>query len=158
MKQPTASPHPVPTRLSNPDSAAKVLQAMLALQAVVDGGSLEPSLLDLVKLRASQINHCAFCINMHLLDALKLGERPHRLYLLDAWAESPVYTPRERAALRWTEALTRLPDDHVDEAVFAEARGVFTETELLELTLAIIAINGWNRLNVGFRVPPQLEN
>lgn len=131
---------------------------MLALQGVVNASKLEATLLELVKMRASQINHCAFCLNMHAQDALRQGEELHRLYLLEAWEEAPVYTARERAALRWTEALTRLPSDHVDDATYAAVRQEFTETELLELTLAIITINGWNRINVGFRVPPQLEN
>ncbi|MBI2515473.1 MAG: carboxymuconolactone decarboxylase family protein [Opitutae bacterium] len=146
----------MPTRLSSYDSAPHVLQAMLALQGVVNASKLEHSLLELVKMRASQINHCAFCLNMHAQDALKQGEKFHRLYLLDAWEEAPIYTARERAAIRWTEALTRLPSDHVGDETFAEVRREFTEVELLELTLAIITINGWNRLNVGFRVPPQL--
>lgn len=131
---------------------------MLALQGVVNASKLEATLLELVKMRASQINHCAFCLNMHAQDALRQGEELHRLYLLEAWEEAPVYTARERAALRWTEALTRLPSGHVDDATYAAVRQEFTETELLELTLAIITINGWNRINVGFRVPPQLEN
>lgn len=126
---------------------------MSALQQVVNQSSLEPALLELVKLRASQINRCAFCIDMHVRDAQKRGERADRLYLLNAWNEVAIYSARERAALRWTEALTRLPEG-VSDDVFAEASGEFAEEELLELTLAIVAINGWNRFNVGFRVPP----
>lgn len=127
---------------------------MMALQKVVNQISLEPELVELVKLRASQINRCAFCIDMHFRDAQAQGESTERLYLLDAWQEVDVYSPRERAALAWTEALTRLPDAAVSDEVFAEASAHLTEAELLELTLAIVAINGWNRLNVGFRIPP----
>lgn len=140
-------------RLKNRDAAPAVWAAMSALQDVVNRSRLEPAVLELAKLRASQLNHCAFCIDMHVRDALERGERPERLYLLDAWSEVGIYSARERAALRWTEALTRLPDGVPDE-LYAEASAEFTEAELLELTLAIIAINGWNRLNVGFRVPP----
>ncbi|MBI3885852.1 MAG: carboxymuconolactone decarboxylase family protein [Opitutae bacterium] len=135
-------------------AAPEVLQAMLALQQAVNQGGLESSLLELVRLRASQINRCAFCIDMHFREARTRGEHDHRLYLLDAWEEVSVYSPRERAALRWTEALTRLPGEGVPDAVFAAVRPEFTDAELFQLTLAIVAINGWNRLNVGFRVPP----
>ncbi|HTJ00473.1 MAG TPA: carboxymuconolactone decarboxylase family protein [Dongiaceae bacterium] len=145
------------TRLENRLAAPAVLPAMLALQQVVNESSLESSLVELVKLRASQINRCAFCIDMHYADALARGERADRLYLLDAWEETDRYTPRERAALHWAEAVTRLPDAGVSDAVFAQARANFSEAELQELTLAIVAINGWNRFNVAFRVPPGTE-
>lgn len=145
------------TRLENRLAAPAVLPAMLALQQVVNKSSLEPSLVELVKLRASQINRCAFCIDMHYADALARGERADRLYLLDAWEETDRYTARERAALHWAEAVTRLPDAGVSDAVFAQARASFSEAELQELTLAIVAINGWNRFNVAFRVPPGTE-
>ena len=128
---------------------------MMALQHAVNQLPLDPRLLDLVKLRASQINRCAFCIDLHVRDASARGETPERLHLLPAWEEVGVYTARERAALRWTEALTRLSDAAVADAVYEEARKEFTEAELLDLTLAIVAINGWNRFNVGFRVPPR---
>jgi AhpD family alkylhydroperoxidase len=141
-------------RLKNKQAAAPVWETMMAMQQVVNRSSLEPALLELVKLRASQINGCAYCIDLHYRRALEKGEQPNRLYLLDAWPEVEIYSARERAALRWTEALTRLADKGVSDAVYASARGEFTEAELLELTLAIIAINGWNRLNVGFRMPP----
>jgi AhpD family alkylhydroperoxidase len=130
---------------------------MLALQQVVNACSLEPALLERVKLRTSQINRCAFCIDMHYAEALARGERADWLYLLDAWEEAGGYTARERAALHWAEALTRLPDAAVSDAVFEIARASFSEAELQELTLAIVAINGWNRFNVGFRVPPGTE-
>lgn len=141
-------------RLQNRQASPAVWAAMSALQQTVNRSTLEPALLELVKLRASQINRCAFCIDMHFRDARAHGERLDRLYLLDAWEEVAIYSARERAALRWTEALTRLPDGGVPDATFAEASAVFSEAELLELTLAIVAINGWNRFNVGFRVPP----
>lgn len=144
-------------RLENRLAAPAVLPAMLALQQVVNESSLESSLVELVKLRASQINRCAFCIDMHYADALARGERADRLYLLDAWEETDRYTARERAALQWAEAVTRLPDAGVSDAVFAQARTNFSEAELQELTLAIVAINGWNRFNVAFRVPPGTE-
>jgi AhpD family alkylhydroperoxidase len=141
-------------RLTNPNAAPAVLSAMLALQKVVNQCGLEPSLMDLVKLRASQINGCAFCIDMHFQDAKKQGENDNRLYLLDAWREVAVYSPRERAALAWTEALTRITGGPVSDEVFLEASSEFNEAELLNLTLLIVAINGWNRFNVGFRIPP----
>ena len=143
------------TRLKSPQAAGEIYRAMKALQNAVDRCSLDARLLDLVKLRASQINGCAFCIDMHFRDALKGGERIDRLYLLDAWREVGLYSARERAALAWAEEMTRLSSgDGVSDVTFEAASAVFTETELFELTLAIIAINGWNRLNVGFRVPP----
>jgi AhpD family alkylhydroperoxidase len=115
---------------------------------------LDTRLLELVKLRASQINRCAFCLELHAREAAAHGETPERLHLLPAWAEVSLYSSRERAALRWTEALTRLAGDAVSDEVFAEASAHFSEQELLELTLAVIAINSWNRLNVAFRVAP----
>ena len=127
---------------------------MMALQQAVNRNGLEPALLELVKLRASQINGCAFCLDLHFRAAQARGERVDRLYLLDAWTEVAVYSARERAALRWTEALTRLAGEPVSDDVYATARAEFSEAELLDLTLAIVAINGWNRFNVAFRVPP----
>ena len=130
------------------------LQAMFGLQKAVNESGLEPALLELVKMRASQINGCAFCLDMHYRDARKAGESEQRLYLLSAWRESPGYTARERAALHWTEVLTTVAGKGVSDEDFAEARGQFSEAELAYLTLAIVAINGWNRINVGFRTPP----
>jgi AhpD family alkylhydroperoxidase len=112
---------------------------------------LEDSLLELVKIRASQINGCAFCLHMHTADARKHGETEERLYLLDAWRESPLYSERERAALAWTEALTLLPETHAPDNVYESLRAHFTEEEQVMLTLLIVAINGWNRIQVGFR-------
>ena len=146
------------SRLTNPSAGAGIYRAMRTLQDAANRSTIDPLLLDLVKLRASQINGCAFCIDMHVRDAEKKGEKAHRLYLLNAWQEVDVYSARERAALRWTEALTHLAGSSgVSDAVFEQVRAEFSEAELLELTLTIIAINGWNRLNVGFRVPPTLE-
>lgn len=128
---------------------------MMALQQAANRSALERPLLELVKLRASQINGCAFCIDMHAREAKHAGETDERLHLLNAWEEAGVYTPRECAALRWTEALTRLAGNPVSETVFAEVRAEFSEEEMTDLTLAIVAINGWNRFSVGFRVPPR---
>jgi AhpD family alkylhydroperoxidase len=141
-------------RLSYAKAAPATMQAMLALQGVVNRCGLESSTLELVKTRASQINGCAFCIDMHVRDALEAGETQERLCLLNAWREVDVYTPREKAALHWTEVLTRLADSHVSDEDYAIARAEFSETELANLTLAIVTINGWNRFNAGFRIPP----
>ena len=115
---------------------------------------LEHSLLELVKTRASQINGCAFCLDMHTKDARAAGETEQRLYALSAWQETPFFTDRERAALAWTEAVTRVADTHVPDDVFDLVRQQFTEKELADLTLAIVTINGWNRLSVAFRKVP----
>jgi AhpD family alkylhydroperoxidase len=131
-------------------------KAMFGLQAYVDQSSLERSLLDLVKIRASQMNGCAFCLVMHTNDARKHGETDERMHLLNAWREASVFTARERAALAWVEAVTLVTDGHVSDDVYAEARGEFSEQELVDLTAATIAINGWNRLCIAFRAMPQL--
>jgi AhpD family alkylhydroperoxidase len=120
-------------------------------------GGLEESLMELVKIRASQINGCAFCLHMHTTAARKQGESEERLYLLDAWRESPFYTPRERAALAWTEALTLVSETHAPDDVYQELRVHFTEQEQVTLTLLIVAINGWNRIQVGFRAVHPVE-
>jgi len=129
----------------------RALQAMLGLQTYVNNSGLEHNLLELVKMRASQINGCGYCLDMHTKDALAAGETAQRLFLLDAWREAPFYSARERAALEWTEALTILHEEHVPDAAFAAAREHFSEEELVNLSLAIVAINGWNRLMIGFR-------
>ena len=128
-------------------------RAMLNLQKEVDASGLEHSLLELVKMRGSQINGCAYCLDMHSKDARAAGETEQRLYALSAWHEAPFYTPRERAALAWTESVTRVGDTHVPDDVYAEARAHFSEQEIVALTFALVAINGWNRLCVSFRVP-----
>ena len=136
----------------NPNRAAPgAMQVMLALEGHVQSSGLEPSLIELVKTRASQINGCAFCIHMHTRDALARGETAERLFLLDAWRESPLYSERERAALAWTEALTLVAQTHAPDADYEAARRHLAEAELVELTLLIATINGWNRIAIGFR-------
>jgi AhpD family alkylhydroperoxidase len=115
---------------------------------------LEEPLLDLINLRASQINGCAYCLDMHWKDLRAIGENEQRLYSLDAWRESPFYSDRERAALEWTEAVTLITNGHVPDEVYEEVRPHFSEKELSDLTLAIVAINGWNRLNISARTVP----
>ena len=131
--------------------APGAFDAMLQIQKYVDNSGLERSLMELVKMRASQINGCAYCIDMHSKDARTLGETEQRLYGLNAWHESPFYTDRERAALAWTEAITRISETQAPDEVYEEARKQFNEKELVDLTMVIIAINGWNRLAIGFR-------
>ena len=141
-------------RLPNASPAAqqRVLKALLGLGVAHDTG-LEPKLLELVKMRASQINGCAFCLDMHTKDARAMGETEQRLYLLPAWREADLYSERERAALAWTEALTDIAEDRVPDEVYDEVRPHFTDDELAFLTLAIVAINSFNRFNVAFRMP-----
>jgi AhpD family alkylhydroperoxidase len=141
-------------RFKDLNAAAHAMKAMLGLEGAVESAGLEPGLVDLVKLRASQINGCAYCLNMHFQEAKGRGETDQRLYLLDAWRESPVYTDRERAALAWTDAVTLITAGHVPDEVFGEAREQFSEEELANLTLAVVAINGWNRFNIAFRNMP----
>jgi AhpD family alkylhydroperoxidase len=126
-------------------------KAMFGLQAAVDHSGLEHSLVDLVKVRASQINHCAYCIDMHFKDASARGESDERLYMLDAWREAPFYSDRERAALLWCETLTLIAERGAPDDVFEEVRKEFTDEEIANLTLAIVAINGWNRIMIGIR-------
>ncbi len=142
------------TRLRYATASPDAYQAMLSLEKFIRGCGLPHPLLELVKLRASQINGCAFCLDMHWKDARAAGETEERLYMLDAWEEATVYTPRERAALALTEAVTRVAETHVPDAVYEEARRHFSEAELVDLTLAIVTINGWNRLAVSFRSEP----
>ena len=132
-------------------------QAVGALQSYVDKSGLDPKLRELIKIRASQINGCAYCIAMHTRDARKQGETEERIYLLDAWREMPLYTEKERAALEWVEAITLLTQGHVSDEVFETVRKQFSEKELVELTAAAVVINTWNRLSIAFRVPPQVS-
>jgi len=125
--------------------------ALISISTAVRQSGLDPKLVELVKIRASQINGCAFCLNMHVVEAREGGESDARMHVLAAWHESPAFTARERAALAWTEALTRIERSHVPDAVFAEASAEFDETELAQLTSAIIAINSWNRIAVAYR-------
>jgi AhpD family alkylhydroperoxidase len=129
-------------------------KAMSALESYVRQCGLEHSLLELVKTRASQINGCAFCLDMHTKDARAAGETEQRLYTLSAWRETPFFSDRERAALAWTEAVTRVADTHVPDDVFELVSKHFSEKELADLTLAIVTINGWNRLAIAFRKVP----
>jgi AhpD family alkylhydroperoxidase len=141
-------------RFSHLKAAPGVFKAMLGLTQYLHACGLEESLLTLVDLRASQINGCAYCIDMHWKDLRALGESEQRLYSLDAWRESPFYTDRERAALEWTEALTLIADGHVPDEVYESVRLHFNEKELSDLTLAVVGINGWNRLNISARTVP----
>jgi AhpD family alkylhydroperoxidase len=129
-------------------------KAMWTLENYVRHCGLEPSLLELVKFRASQINGCAYCIDMHSKDARAHGETEQRLYALSAWRETPFFTDRERAALAWTEAVTEVAHSHVPDEVYELARQHFSEKELVDLTLAVVVINGWNRLAISFRKVP----
>jgi len=139
----------------NLNSTPGVYQAMFALETYVRKSSgLESSLLELVRMRASQINGCAFCLDMHSKDARADGETEERLYCLPAWRETPFYSDRERAALEWTEAVTLVFKDHVPDEIFERVRQQFSEEELAHLTLAIVAINGWNRFSIAFRAVP----
>ncbi len=139
------------TRIDFSHVAPGAFRAMFGLEKYVRESGLESSLLHLIKMRASQINGCAYCLDMHSKDARAAGETEQRLYVLNAWREAPFYTERERAALAWTESLTLISKNDVSDEVYAEARKHFTEEELVNLSLAIIAINGWNRLSIGFR-------
>ena len=131
--------------------APDAYKAMLGLDGYLHGSGLAASLLELVKLRASQINGCAYCIDMHWKEARAAGESDQRLYGLDAWREAPYYDERERAALEWTEALTRITDGHVPDAVFEAVRAHFSERELVDITWAAAAINAWNRMAIAMR-------
>src|ERR1700748_1351373 len=139
-------------RMNYYQAAPDTIKALLALEEQTQASGLEKSLIELVKTRASQINGCAFCINMHTQDARKQGETEQRLYLLNAWRESPVYTDRERAALAWTEALTLIAETHAPDDLYEEVRAQFNDKEMTDLTLLIGAINVWNRLAIGFRM------
>jgi AhpD family alkylhydroperoxidase len=124
---------------------------MSGLEQYVSQSGLERSLLELVKIRASQLNGCAYCLDMHTKDARVGGETEQRIYLLSAWQEAPFYTPRERAALAWTEAVTQIAADGVGDALYESVRAEFNDKEIIDLTMAVIAINGWNRLAITFR-------
>jgi len=141
-------------RLEIAKVAPQAYRAMSALESYTRNSGLETALLELVRLRASQINGCAFCIDMHTKDARAAGESEQRLYALTAWRETPFFTARERAALAWTEALTLIMETHAPDDVYGEARDQFSAEELANLTMAIVAINGWNRIALGFRTVP----
>lgn len=138
-------------RLNPYKAAPKGMEALGALESHIQKSGLEQSLIELVKTRASQINGCAYCIHMHTRDARAHGESEERLYLLNAWRESPLYSERERAALAWTEAVTLVSQTHVPDTVYEQARQSFSEAELVELTLLVATINAWNRVAISFR-------
>jgi AhpD family alkylhydroperoxidase len=138
----------------NPYEHPEVMAPLMALEDSLKTSGLEHGLIELVKTRASQINGCAFCINMHTHDAMAAGESAKRLFLLDAWREAPVFSERERAALAWTEALTRIADTHAPDEDYERLKAQFSPEEQLKLTLLISTINAWNRLAIGFRIPP----
>jgi AhpD family alkylhydroperoxidase len=129
-------------------------RAMAGLERYVHQCGLEPKLLELVKFRASQMNGCAYCMDMHSKDARQAGESEQRLFTISSWRETPFFTERERAALAWTEAVTRISPESVDDGLYAEVRKHFSEKEIVDLTLAVITINGWNRLAISFRSEP----
>jgi AhpD family alkylhydroperoxidase len=138
-------------RLDFYKASPDALKALIALDVAVGKLGLEPALLDLVKLRASQINGCAFCVDLHASDLRKKGESERRVYAVTVWREAPFFTPRERAALAWTEAITCVADTHAPDADYDALRAAFSEAEMVNLTLAIGLINSWNRLSIGFR-------
>lgn len=141
-------------RINYGSKAPKAMHAMLALEKHIHESGLEESLIELVKLRASYINGCAYCVDMHSKDARAEGETEQRIYAVPVWHETPFFTPRERAALAWTEAVTLIADGGVPDELYEEARQHFEEAELVELTMAVIAINGWNRLAITFHTEP----
>ena len=141
-------------RLNYAKAFPEGVHAVLGLERTIRGSGLEPSLLELVKTRASQMNGCAYCIDMHTKDARAAGETEQRLYALSAWRETSFFSPRERAALAWTEAITNIQQGHAPDEVYQEVRREFDEPELVRLTLAVTQINTWNRLAIGFRVEP----
>lgn len=141
-------------RLNYYTVAPGALKALLGVEDYLRSSGLDEKLQDLIKLRVSQINGCAYCIDMHWKDLRALGETEQRLYGLDAWEESPYYSERERAALEWAEAVTCIGDGHVPDEVFGRVHQQFNDKELADLTLAVTAINSWNRVSIAFRVTP----
>lgn len=137
-------------RLNYAQAKPAAIKAMMGLENAVTAGTIEKPLAELVRMRVSQMNGCAFCMDMHSHDMLSAGETPQRIFLLDGWRESPVYSDRERAALAWAEKLTTLPGHHVADADYEALAPHFSDEEKVDLTLLIVAINGWNRFGVGF--------
>jgi AhpD family alkylhydroperoxidase len=136
-----------------PKVSPEAFKAMLALSAATKNSGLDAKLLELVKIRASQINGCAYCLDMHTQDARALGETEQRIHLVSVWREAPFYTDRERAALAWTEAVTKVAETQVPDDVYNEVRAHFSEKEAVDLNWAVVTINAWNRLAVSFRIP-----
>src|SRR5690348_18101472 len=145
-------------RINYVQVAPDAVKAMRGLEEYVASSGLEKSLYELVKTRASQINGCAFCLDMHTKDARKAGETEQRLYALSAWRETPFYTERERAALEWTEALTLISENNIPDDLYESVKEHFSEKEMVALTMAVIVINGWNRLAIPFRTEPGSYN
>ena len=141
-------------RLNYAKVSPDALRAMLELEKNVLSSTIERPLYELVKIRASQINHCAYCLDMHTKDARKAGETEQRIYALSAWRETPFFTERERAALEWTEAVTVISQNDIHDSLYESVHKQFNEKEMVDLTMAIIAINGWNRLAISFRTVP----
>jgi AhpD family alkylhydroperoxidase len=141
-------------RINMGTAVPAAMTAMAGMERYVRGSGLERPLLELIKVRASQINGCAYCLDMHTKDARAAGESEQRLYALSAWRETPFYSERERAALAWTEAVTLVGETHVPDEVYEEARRQFDEVELVNLTMAVVTINAWNRLSIAFRTVP----
>jgi len=141
-------------RLAAQQAAPGALKAMYGLESYLASSAIEPHLLHLIKMRVSQINGCAYCLDMHSKDLRAAGETEQRIFLLDGWREAPLYSDSEREALAWAEAVTLVTDGHVPDEVYDDARKQFSEAELVDLTLAITTINAWNRLSIAFRVTP----
>ncbi|GGK37226.1 alkylhydroperoxidase AhpD family core domain-containing protein [Pseudomonas koreensis] len=141
-------------RLDYYNASPKAMKAMLAMEALTRDLSIEAPLLQLIRIRASQLNGCAFCTDMHSVDARRAGESERRLYALAVWRDSGFFNPRERAALGWAEAVTLLAESHVPDDVYQLAKAQFSEAELVDLTMGVSAINSWNRLAVSFRQTP----
>jgi AhpD family alkylhydroperoxidase len=144
-------------RMNYYQAAPETIKALVVVENQIQSSGLEQSLIELVRTRASQINGCAFCINMHVQDARKNGETEQRLYLLNAWREAPLYTDRERAALAWTEAVTLISETHAPDDAYEELRRHFSESESVNLTMLIATINAWNRLAISFRAVPPVK-
>ena len=142
------------SRLNYVEVAPEAYKAMIGLEMYVKHSGLEKSLLELIKTRASQMNGCAFCLDMHTKDARAAGETEQRLYALSAWRETPFFSDRERAALEWTETITCIADTHAPDSVYESVRNHFTEKEMVDLTIAVMTINAWNRLAIAFRKVP----
>ncbi|MGY2281535.1 carboxymuconolactone decarboxylase family protein [Pseudomonas monsensis] len=141
-------------RLDYYNASPKAMKAMIAMEALTSHLSIEQPLLQLIRIRASQLNGCAFCTDMHSVDARRAGESDRRLYAIAVWRDSGFFNPRERAALAWTEAVTLLAESHVPDEVYQQAEAQMSEAELVDLTIAVTTINSWNRLAVSFRQTP----
>ncbi|MFJ7795703.1 carboxymuconolactone decarboxylase family protein [Pseudomonas sp. NPDC096950] len=144
------------SRLDYYAASPRAMKAMITLEAMTSNLSIDASLLHLIKIRASQLNQCAFCTDMHSIDARRLGESDRRLYSVAVWRSSDFFTAREKAALAWTEALTQMTGSDVSDEVYDQLRAEFTEAEMVDLTMAINAISSWNRLAVSFRQKPSV--